>query len=76
MAGHWHPSSCRRCDRHKFVAGPISQIGLCVECSTSAVAENLTQLDAHAGPNFERWRERLLASLGVGVFESGSEEAA
>jgi len=53
------PRYCTRCGR-QLIASVLSRRGICVECSTAAVEENLIALDTKTGPGYTRWRDAML----------------
>lgn len=57
---HLAPRHCTRCGIHTK-AKNLSNRALCIECSTSAVERNLIALETKTGPEYEHWRECMLA---------------
>ena len=55
---------CQRCRRHRNEAGDISWDGLCDRCYRSAVYSNIEQMMDRSGPNFDKWRRSMAASVG------------
>lgn len=63
---HWHPFSCKVCQRTRDEVGHISQTGLCLDCACERAISNNAQLMAKTGPYFEHWQRRIVAgALGV-----------
>lgn len=56
--------TCRRCDGHSSVVGPMSWSGLCNSCAKQLVAENLDGLMGKRGPALRRWRRGVVLSAG------------
>lgn len=55
---------CRVCGRHESEVGPISWSGKCAEHGVEALTENIVQMHARRGPNFDRWRRAMAACVG------------
>lgn len=56
--------TCRACGRHVDEVGPLSWTGLCPDDSVDILVDNVGQMMARSGPNFDRWRHAMAASVG------------
>ena len=65
MPGRRHPKRCKVCHGTEAEVGRISARGYCITHGRTREWENIEQLEAHAGPWFDHWRKRCLASFGV-----------
>jgi len=50
---------CRHCSRPSTIAGPLSHERLCGECARNLLIDNIDQMHARSGPNFQRWRRNM-----------------
>lgn len=57
-------TTCRVCNRHVSVCGPLSWQGYCIDDSLALLNDNVGQMMARKGPNFDRWRRNMAASVG------------
>jgi predicted Fe-S protein YdhL (DUF1289 family) len=57
--------NCRGCGRHASEVGLLSRHRLCSDCARTIYENHNWQLHTHTGPYFERWRERVAASVGA-----------
>ncbi len=57
--------TCRVCGRHETEVGPISWRGKCGECGPKLAHAAADDLHYHQGPKFEKWRQRVAASVGA-----------
>lgn len=55
---------CKGCGRFATPDAPLSHTRLCVECSRTRFADNLTQLREHRGPYFQNHRRACVAAFG------------
>jgi hypothetical protein len=55
--------TCRNCGRAEREVGRISLTGLCVDCASAAMIENVNGLRAQSGPVHQRWLEGTAAWL-------------
>lgn len=55
---------CRRCETSVRVGSNTRKAPLCQSCAELAVRENIEMLQSRSGPNYERWRDGMLRSLG------------
>lgn len=63
MSRYARRNTCRVCGaRRPYVS--ISARGLCPDHTRMRMVENTTQLRAHDGPFFQRWRAAMAASVG------------
>ncbi len=51
---------CKLCRKKK---NKLSNNGLCVECSTKLIQDEISQLRVKRGPSYEKWKKNLAASL-------------
>lgn len=58
---HFHRASCKLCGTSAREA-PISATGLCPECGDRRHLEHNEQMKRAAGPWFDYWRARSLAT--------------
>ncbi|HEY4441644.1 MAG TPA: hypothetical protein VGN14_14390 [Candidatus Elarobacter sp.] len=56
--------TCKRCHRHSDDVGPISHDGNCRSCGKQAMDDNVDQMHAKRGPNFNRWRAAMIRCAG------------
>lgn len=56
---------CVVCGGHVSEVGELSWTGKCARHSMEALTSNVVQMVEHRGPNFERWRQRMAASVGA-----------
>lgn len=65
--------ACKVCGaRYPFVT--VSARGLCPDHIVKRIEENATQLRAHEGPYFQRWREAMAASVGGSLVDARESE--
>jgi hypothetical protein len=55
---------CRLCNRHEREIGLLSWQGYCGDCGIELLTENVHQMHDRRGPNFDRWRRAMAASVG------------
>ena len=74
MAGlRRHTKSCRHCGVKQADGFSISATGQCEPCSERVLLDNIEQMAARSGPNFERWRRRMAASVGAILPDDGEQ---
>jgi hypothetical protein len=56
--------NCNVCHGNVEQVGPISWSGLCERCAVERAASNYLALINHSGPDFNRWRRAIAASVG------------
>jgi hypothetical protein len=56
--------TCRECERHTDVCGPLSNTRLCGECAERILAENIVGLVEHKGLPLQRWRLGMISCAG------------
>jgi hypothetical protein len=52
--------------------GPLSWTGKCLPDSRLTLESNIRQMSARSGPNFDRWRQRMAASVGAVLVDDRS----
>ena len=62
-------ANCRNCNRHRDEIGPLSWTGLCGTCGPLLSEQANKDLHYHQGPVFDRWRERMAASVGARLID-------
>ena len=62
------------CGKHDSEVGPITWRGKCATCWPKLERDNAYSLQAHSGPEFQRWRRALASSVG-GVLLDDLHEA-
>lgn len=55
------PKKCIDCGKEK--AGVLSIHGLCPECAYARQRESARQIKNKSGPYYEKWRDRIKASV-------------
>jgi len=64
--------TCRACGRHTDEVGPLSWSGLCAHDSVERFTDNVGQMIAREGPNFDRWRRSMAACVGGAILDDES----
>jgi hypothetical protein len=59
------------CGRHVDECGRLSARYKCADCGLGRMVDNIGQMIEHGGPNFERWRRRVAASVGAAFPDDG-----
>jgi len=65
---------CRSCGRHRSVCGPLSWTRQCLDCGRIKLARNIESLARHSGPEFQRWRAGMAASVGAALLDAKSSD--
>jgi len=60
---------CKTCGGSLAEVGTLSKRGKCARCGFERATRNAVSLKLHAGPEFDHWRRRSLAALGVIVLD-------
>jgi len=54
---------CIDCDR-EFPRKELNRMGRCPECAMAAMRDDITQMHAHSGPYYEKWKQAVKAAAG------------
>lgn len=55
---------CRNCGRAKKDVGVMSRNQLCPKCSEELLIDNIRQMEARSGENFQAWRRGMTKASG------------
>jgi hypothetical protein len=66
---------CKECGRHVDEVGPLSWSGLCSDHSKERLVSNIDQMHSRSGPNFQKWRRSMAASVGGVILDDLTPKA-
>jgi hypothetical protein len=73
--GHAHYARCQVCGITREEYGLMSWTGLCGPCAKQRRLDNLEQMTTRSGPNFQKWRRRMAASVGGVILDDLTPKA-
>lgn len=60
---------CKVCGKRDSKVGALSWTGKCGDCARALLEDNIDQMHARSGPNFDLWRRQMVACAYPGLLD-------